>query len=184
MSNHLEVTHRHRLRDNLTKDERTALRSLQNRSDIVIKPADKGSAVVVMSREDYVAEAHRQLGDIQYYHQLDKDPTEALSTEITELIEQMAERRSIDAPTKKFLTPLNPRPGRFYICFQRSTKQTTLGDPSYPPVMLHGKDLNVCGLPPPTPCGAAPLLPQRHHPLPDEGARTGHTTTWKSARDP
>ena len=37
--------------DNLTKEERNALHSLQRRSDIVIKPADKGSAVVVMDRE-------------------------------------------------------------------------------------------------------------------------------------
>ena len=71
--------------------------------------------MVVMSREDYLTEAYRQLSDTHYYHQLDEDPTEALSTEITELIEQMAERRAIDATTKKFLMPLNPRPGRFYM---------------------------------------------------------------------
>ena len=45
-NNHLEVSQRHRLRDNLTRDERIALKTLQNRTDIVIKPADKGSAVV------------------------------------------------------------------------------------------------------------------------------------------
>ena len=36
-------------------------------SEIVIKPADKCSAVV-MSHEDYIAEAHQQLSDKQYYH--------------------------------------------------------------------------------------------------------------------
>jgi hypothetical protein len=34
--------------DNLTQSERTALRDIQEREDIIIKPADKGSAVVVM----------------------------------------------------------------------------------------------------------------------------------------
>ena len=34
--------------DNLTQAERSALRDIQERDDIFIKPADKGSAVVVM----------------------------------------------------------------------------------------------------------------------------------------
>ena len=114
-NNHLEVSQRHRLRDNLTRDERIALKSLQNRTDIVIKPADKGSAVVVMSREDYVAEANRQLSDDQYYHPLDTDPTETISSEIRSFLTEMAERGTIDSSTKAFLTPLNPRPGRFYM---------------------------------------------------------------------
>jgi hypothetical protein len=32
--------------------ERSALRDLQERDDIIIKPADKGSAVVVMDKND------------------------------------------------------------------------------------------------------------------------------------
>ena len=43
--------------DNLKPSERSALHSLQKREDIIIKPADKGSAVVVMDREHYVSEA-------------------------------------------------------------------------------------------------------------------------------
>jgi hypothetical protein len=38
--------------DNLTQAERSALRDLQERDDIIIKPADKGSAVVVMDKND------------------------------------------------------------------------------------------------------------------------------------
>ena len=40
-------------RDNLTKEERRPLISLGMRTDIIIKKADKGSATVVMSCEDY-----------------------------------------------------------------------------------------------------------------------------------
>ena len=36
---------------NLTADERQALRSLKRNTEVVIREADKGSAVVVMSRE-------------------------------------------------------------------------------------------------------------------------------------
>ncbi len=47
-------------KDNLTPDEREALKKLRNRTDLIIKPADKGSATVVMSKEAYLEEAHRQ----------------------------------------------------------------------------------------------------------------------------
>ena len=34
-----------------------------NYAEIVIKPADKVSATVILSREDYIREAHRQLNN-------------------------------------------------------------------------------------------------------------------------
>ena len=52
---------------NLTKDERLAMEELKNNTEIVIKPADKGSAVVVMNRSDYMLEGLRQLSDENFY---------------------------------------------------------------------------------------------------------------------
>ena len=43
------------------------MRSLINDRSVVFKKADKGSCVVVLDREDYIAEAERQLGDITVY---------------------------------------------------------------------------------------------------------------------
>jgi hypothetical protein len=43
--------------------ERTALQNLRSNEDIIIKPADKGSAVVVMDKSAYIREAERQLSD-------------------------------------------------------------------------------------------------------------------------
>ena len=43
------------------------MRSLVNDRSVVIKKADKGSCVVVWDREDYIAEAERQLGDVTVY---------------------------------------------------------------------------------------------------------------------
>ena len=43
------------------------MRSLVNDSSVVIKKANKGSCVVVWDREDYIAEAERQLGDATVY---------------------------------------------------------------------------------------------------------------------
>jgi hypothetical protein len=41
--------------------EKGALQELKERDDIVIKSADKGSAIVVMDKVDYLEEANRQL---------------------------------------------------------------------------------------------------------------------------
>ena len=48
--------------DNLTPGERTVLQNLRSNEDIIIKPADKGSGVV-MDKSAYIREAERQLSD-------------------------------------------------------------------------------------------------------------------------
>ena len=48
---------------NLSKEEYLTMHSLQNDRSAVIKPADKGFAVVVWERNDYLKEAERQLSD-------------------------------------------------------------------------------------------------------------------------
>ena len=56
---------------NLTSEEWRAIRSLADDRNIVIKKADKGSAVVVWGRNDYVKEAEKELKDTKVYKQVD-----------------------------------------------------------------------------------------------------------------
>ena len=58
---------------NITSEERNAINSLSRNPDIIIKEADKGSAIVIMNTNDYLAECHRQLGDTTYYKPLPKE---------------------------------------------------------------------------------------------------------------
>ena len=58
---------RKNLKFNLTKEERSAKRSLSSNNDIIIKKADKGSAVVIQNCSDYVTEGLRQLSDRNFY---------------------------------------------------------------------------------------------------------------------
>ena len=44
---------------NLTADEFKSINTLFNNQDIVIKPADKGSGIVILNRDDYVKEGER-----------------------------------------------------------------------------------------------------------------------------
>ena len=58
---------------NLTKGERNALYLLRDDPSIIIKETDKGSAVVVWDREDYLKEANSQLSDKDVYWEVKGD---------------------------------------------------------------------------------------------------------------
>lgn len=70
----------------MSKQEKEALRSLQDREDIVIKPADKGGAVCVWSRDLYIQEGHGQLQNTAVYKELPEDTTESVVKVIKELV--------------------------------------------------------------------------------------------------
>lgn len=55
------------IKPNLTENEIEALKSLRNNGQIIIKPADKRSAVVIQDRFQYLWECNRQLADRNYY---------------------------------------------------------------------------------------------------------------------
>ena len=78
-----------RISDNLTKDERTALKTLAKRTDIIIKPADKGSGTVVMDRQMYIDECNRQLNDTNFYEKHNKDITSKVTNTVKQYLQQM-----------------------------------------------------------------------------------------------
>ena len=59
--------------NNLTREKRSALYNLKNDKNVVIKSADKGSAVVVWDRDDYIKEAENQLADKDIYEDVRND---------------------------------------------------------------------------------------------------------------
>ena len=91
------------------------LKTLRRRQDIVIKPADKGSAVVVLSKDDYIKEAVRQLSNENHYRKLEKDPTSSYTAEIEKVVGKMYLNRVIEKNVKDFLIPNSPRISRLYL---------------------------------------------------------------------
>ena len=59
-----------------------AIRSLSSNRHIVIKPADKGGAVVVMNTTDYINEGLRQLSDQNFYVETESDLTHTHTEDI------------------------------------------------------------------------------------------------------
>lgn len=62
----------HREKTNLTTEEVKSIRQLMKAKHIIIKPADKGSSVVILDREQYMLEVLRQLNDKTYYKKLEE----------------------------------------------------------------------------------------------------------------
>ena len=60
-----------RPRFNTSKDERKAIGTLKKNTEIIIKPADKGGAIVIMDKANYIKEGERQLQQKQHYKKLD-----------------------------------------------------------------------------------------------------------------
>ena len=100
---------------NLSKDELKALKDLANDQSIIIKPADKGNAIVIWDREDYILEADKQLSDKNVYESINSSPLKNVNKEIKDVLLDIYNRNEIDKKTKDYLVVKNPQLGRFYM---------------------------------------------------------------------
>ncbi|XP_047665380.1 uncharacterized protein LOC113642064 isoform X1 [Tachysurus fulvidraco] len=102
-------------RDNLDRHQRLALTQLKNNKDIVIKPADKGSAVVILDRQQYLLEARRQLDNPDHYIRLPhsiQNQTQSLLI----VFQKLQTKGYINHKQKMYLIgPNPPRPRCFYL---------------------------------------------------------------------
>lgn len=105
-----------RLEPNLTEAEIAALTELTDNDQIVIKPADKGSAIVILDKQQYLWECHRQLSDENYYLKLPKPIYPDTVPIVAKILNQLHKNKIISAKQKAYLLgPSEPRPRLFYI---------------------------------------------------------------------
>jgi hypothetical protein len=98
-----------RTRDNLTKNERAALRTLKNNTHLTILPADKGNATVILNTSDYKQKIASPLDDSAYM-KLTKDPTDSIERKTTQLLK----KSSLKDDLCKHLRPSGSRSPRLY----------------------------------------------------------------------
>ena len=148
--------------NNLTPAEKGAIQDLKEKDDIVIKPADKCRAVVVMDKVDYLEEANRQLTDERFYKTLDTDPTEEFSTKITQDLKIMKENSHIDKNTFHFWSQTNPKPDAsiYYLKFIKSTSPS---DPLFQQMGTPQKKSQIRRFPPSTSCRCGTLIFEKHY---------------------
>ncbi|XP_041424923.1 uncharacterized protein LOC121395440 isoform X1 [Xenopus laevis] len=115
------------VRYNMSRNEQQELRTLMNEPDIIFKPADKGGALVVMDRDQYIQEILNQLSNEEVYKKVSKDPLPEIQKRIAQIIDQGVEDGIIEKDTKKFLIKEHPMTPVLY------TLPKIHKDPAHPP---------------------------------------------------
>ena len=104
--------------DNISLEERQALDNFRKtiNKDIVIRSADKGGAVVVQNRSDYINTCDSILSDVKFYQKLDYDPTEEFQTELKKILTNAFKEHDLPENLKMqdLIQRFTPSPGRFY----------------------------------------------------------------------
>ena len=100
--------------NNLTREERVALFDLKTDKTIVIEGADKGLAVVVWDRDDYIQEAEKQLGDKETYAEVSNGPQRLIVT-VHRAVEKIRKRGDLSADNTKYFMLKDPKFVRFYL---------------------------------------------------------------------
>ena len=91
------------------------LKELSATNNIVIKPADKDGATVIMNRADYVAEGLRQLSDQNFYQPTDDDHTAEHNQKIAAHLENMIKLGEITERVARFLVTKEPQTAQLYL---------------------------------------------------------------------
>ena len=88
---------------NTLPEEMRAVKQLAIDKDIVILPADKGRATVVMNQSDYSAKMQAMLDDRDIYQPLSKDPTSSLESKMNRILLKLIEKdRSQTGPMTSY----------------------------------------------------------------------------------
>lgn len=111
------------------QDIRKGIKEREDNKNVVIRPADKGGAIVVLSKEYYNNELMEQLNDINTYIKLRGKPTRQYKSELQELIQRGSKKNILTKKEERYLIPETCRV-RSFILFRNyiKTKKISLGD--------------------------------------------------------
>lgn len=104
-------------RHNLSKSEAIALKTLKCNKDIVIRKADKGNTIVILNRDDYITEGHKQLHNGIHYEKIEKIDLERTYIEVRNHVSYMYLHKEIDKNTHDYLYDTTNKSKTSYIYF-------------------------------------------------------------------
>ncbi|CAF4577443.1 unnamed protein product, partial [Didymodactylos carnosus] len=88
---------------------------LQNRTDIIIRPADKNVGIVVLESNVYESKVLQQLQDTEFYNKLNYNPNAQIFKRIKFELYQIFNKKEISLYILKSLLPLKPACASLYI---------------------------------------------------------------------
>ena len=128
------------LEENLPKEEFDALKILLKKKDIIVQNADKGNTVVILNRKGYVCKMKSILNDKSKFQKVYIDHDKILNhlfhmeNRVTEVLEDLRDKKEISIEQNKDLNPSGSRPGIMYGSVNVH-KIVTDGLPSFRPIL-------------------------------------------------
>ena len=104
----------HQLKPNLKKDEMIALKQLQTDKNCMVLTADKGVALVVIDRVDYIKKAKEILEDTNTYRVIHTDPTSRLKNKLINILRRVKAETGMQDNIYKKMFPTGVSPPKFY----------------------------------------------------------------------
>ena len=83
---------------NLSKEESTAFHELLHNKNMLIRPVDKGSGIIVLDRAEYIASLEREVEQSSSCERLGSNGTEELNKKVKKLVDQMSLDRHFRRP--------------------------------------------------------------------------------------
>ena len=81
--------------------------------DCIVLTADKGVAMVIMDRQDYINKANHLLNK-NTYRSIAKDPTSSIKNKLINILKRVKNQTGLDSNTYKFMYPTGCVPPKFY----------------------------------------------------------------------
>ena len=103
----------HPPKPNLTKNQMSALRELKKDRDRIVLTADKGVAMVVMDRQDYINKAKYLLNQ-NTYKTITKDPTNTIKNKPINILKTIKTKSGLGTNIYKSMYPTGCVPPKFY----------------------------------------------------------------------
>ena len=92
-------------KSNVSDEQTKALKSLAKDDTIMILPADKGRATVILDKETYKEKVMVMLSDEKTYTRLDKDPTAKYKRKLVDILARLKSENKITDAQKRYLYP-------------------------------------------------------------------------------
>ena len=103
----------HPPKPNLTKAQNIAIRELKRDRDRIVLTADKGVAMVVMDKQDYINKANQLLNQ-NTYKVISKDPTNTIKNKLINILKGIKTKTGLGSNTYKSMYPTGCVPPKFH----------------------------------------------------------------------
>ena len=112
----------HPPKSNLTKAQSQAIQELKRDRDCIVLTADKGVAIVIMDRQDYINKANNLLNQ-PTYRAIPRDPTNTIKNKLSNILKRVKNQTGLNSVTYKSMYPTGCVPPSS-MGSPKSTKQT------------------------------------------------------------